>query len=85
MRVIAASGAKVDVRPLPEILHNGLLAPGIIGLSSVIATSLLISFLLFRLYQWKKEHKSVASYVSLPRVVALHDSPADSFRINTFS
>lgn len=47
-----------SLSPLGPVLKSGLLAPGLLGLLSVITTLGLLSFIIYRFWTWQKHYKS---------------------------
>ncbi|GAB7354634.1 hypothetical protein MBLNU459_g5069t1 [Dothideomycetes sp. NU459] len=47
---------------LPDVLHRGLWAPGLLGLVSVLSTIALLCFILYRFSTWRKHYKTFVGY-----------------------
>lgn len=54
-----------SIDPLEPGLRTGLIAPGIFGTLSVVSTTILISFIVYRFLAWRKHYRTYIGYVSL--------------------
>ena len=53
-----------SMMPLNSTLKRGLVAPGLTGLLSVLSTTLLLGFIIYRFINWKRYYDTYIGYVS---------------------
>lgn len=54
--------APYSLSPLGPVLKKGLLAPGLLGLLSVVTTLGLLSFLIYRFTTWRQHYRTYVGY-----------------------
>lgn len=54
--------APYSLSPLTPVLKRGLLAPGLLGLLSVVTTLGLLSFLIYRFTTWRQHYRTYVGY-----------------------
>lgn len=51
-----------SLSPLGPVLHSGLMAPGLLGLLSVVTTLGLLSFITYRMTTWRRHYRTYVGY-----------------------